>query len=191
MSKPLKVGFDLDGVILYNPVRIFRIFAKKFLKPLKASFLHQKKESFYLPASDFEQFLWKILHKTSFRIDKDLGDLKKLVKSKKIKAYLITGRYSFLSEDYFNWLKKIGAKKIFSQCHYNKNNFQPDDFKEKMIKKLKLDVYVEDNYDVIQKLNDHTEAKIFWLTNILDRNIPYRFKFFSLREICRSLKRLV
>lgn len=191
MKKVLKVGFDLDGVILYNPVRIFRPLAKKFLKPIKASFLHQNKDSFYFPNSLFERWLWKILHKTSFRINNGFDDIKKLSRNKKIKMYLITGRYSFLKEDYFDWLKKIDAKKIFTRCYYNNTDQQPNEFKENIIKKLKLDIYVEDNWDIIEKLNHHTKAKIFWLTNILDRNIPYQFKFFSLREVCRSLKKLV
>jgi len=191
MSKILKVGFDLDGVILYNPVRIFRSLAKKFLKPIKASFLHQNKDSFYFPNSSFEQLLWKILHKTSFRINTSFDDIKKLSKNKKIKMYLITGRYSFLEQDYSNWLEKIGAKKIFTRCYYNKTNQQPNEFKENMIKKLKLDIYVEDNWDIIEKLNHHTNAQIFWLTNILDRNIPYQLKFSSLQEVYRYLKKLV
>jgi len=191
MKKVLKIGFDLDGVILYNPVRIFRPLAKKFLKPIKASFLHQNKDSFYFPNSLFERWLWKILHKTNFRINTGYDDIKKLSKNKKIKMYLITGRYSFLGQDYHTWLKKISAKKTFIKCYYNKQNKQPNQFKEDMIKKLKLDIYVEDNWDIIEKLNHHTKAKIFWLTNILDRNIPYQLKFFSLLEVCRYLKKLV
>lgn len=192
MSKILKVGFDLDGVILYNPIRIFRPLAKKFLKPIKVSLLHQDKESFYFPYSPFEQWLWKILHKTSFRINTGFGDIKKLSKDKKIKMYLVTGRYSFLKQDYLDWLEKIGAKKIFTRCYYNKTDQQPNEFKENMITKLKLDIYVEDNWDIVEKLNiKYQRSKIFWMTNILDKNIPYQFKFFSLQEVCQYLKKLV
>ena len=60
-----------------------------------------------------------------------------------------------------------------------------------MINKLKLDIYVEDNWDIIEKLNHHTKAKIFWITNIVDRKIPYQFKFSSLKEVCQYLKKLV
>lgn len=191
MAKILKVGFDLDGVILYNPIRIFRGAAKKFLKPLKSFFLHQEKDSFYFPKSNLEKFLWKILHKTSFRINKGYEDLKILSKNRKIKFYLITGRYGFLKKDYENWLKKISADKTFTECYLNKDNLQPNQFKEKMIKKLKLDMYVEDNLDIIEKLNSHTKAKILWITNIADKRIPYQLKFFSLIEVCRYLKTVV
>lgn len=193
--KTLKVGFDLDGVILYNPIRIFRGAAKKFLKPMKSSFLHQEKDSFYFPKSNLEKLLWKILHKTSFKINKGYEDLRMISKNKKIKLYLITGRYGFLKNDYENWLKKISAESIFTECYLNKNNLQPNEFKEKMIKKLKLDIYVEDNLDIIEKLNSHKSAnwrtKILWITNIADKKIPYQFKFFSLKEVCRYLKTVV
>ena len=58
-----------------------------------------------------------------------------------------------------------------------------------MIKKLNLDVYVEDNYDIIERLNNHTKAKIYWITNFLDKNIPYKFKFSSLKETVEFLRK--
>ena len=186
MKKALKVGFDMDGVILYNPIRFVRPIAKLF-KPFKSALLKQKKESFYFPKSKIEQFLFRLLHKTSFIPNSALKDIKKLVRAKKIKAYIITGRYSFLTKDYETWLKKIKAETIFDKCYQNKEDLQPNEFKEKMIKKLNLDVYVEDNWDIIQKLNHHTPAKIFWLTNVLDRNIKYSYKFFNLKSALNYL----
>ena len=189
MKKILKVGFDLDGVILYNPIRFVRPIAKA-LKPLKSFFLKQDLSAFYYPRTKIEQSLFQILHKTSFRPDSGLDDLKKLIKGKKIKAYLITGRYNFLKKDCEIWLKKIKAKTIFEKCYQNQNDLQPNEFKETMIKKLNLDVYVEDNWDIIQKLNHHTKAKIFWLTNILDQHIPYLYKFANLKKALQCLKNI-
>lgn len=189
MPKKLKVGFDLDGVILYNPIRILRPFAHRFLKPLKAKVLHQKKESFFYPDTPLEKFLWRLIHKTSFRVNNGYDDLKKLAKNKKIELYLITGRYGLLLADYEDWLKKIDAKKVFKKCYINSENLQPDNFKGTMIKKLKLDIYVEDNWDIIEKLNHHTGANILWITNIIDKSIPYPLKFDDLRGVCRFLRK--
>lgn len=186
MSKLLKVGFDLDGVILYNPIRLVRPIAKS-LKSLKSFFLKQEKDLFYFPKTKIEQFFFRLLHKTSFMPDLALKDIKKLVMAKKIKAYIITGRYSFLKKDYEIWLKKIKAKTIFTKCYQNNNDLQPNEFKEIMIKKLNLDVYVEDNWDIIEKLNHHTTAKIFWITNILDQYIPYSYKFANLKKVLKFL----
>jgi hypothetical protein len=187
MKKTLKIGFDLDGVILYNPIRFVRPIAKLF-KPLKSLILKQTKESFYFPKSKVERFLFRILHKTSFMPDLALKDIKKLVKEKKIKAYIITGRYSFLTKDYKTWLIKIKADTIFDKCYQNKYDLQPNEFKEKMINKLNLDIYVEDNWDIVEKLKiKNKKLKIFWISNLFDRNIPYRYKFNNLKEALKCL----
>ena len=65
---------------------------------------------------------------------------------------------------------------------------QPNEFKEIKIKKLGLDVYVEDNWDIVEKLKMKNEKlKVFWITNILDKNIPYQYKFDDLKEALRKL----
>jgi len=195
MSKQLKIGFDLDGVILYNPVRIFRKIITDFLKPLRKKIIHKsvnQKEIFYIPKTTIIKFIWILLHKTSFMINPGYKDLKRLAKNKKIKLYLITGRYSFLKKDLYRWLKRINSKKVFNEVFFNKKDNQPHFFKKKMIEKLKLDYYVEDNWDIVNYLNNKkNKTKILWLTNILDKNIPYQFKFFSLKEVFRFLKTLV
>ena len=180
----LKVGFDLDGVILYNPIRIFRPIAA-FLKPFVFG---KKTNSFYFPKTSFEQWLWKILHKTSFCPAPGVEEIKELVRQNKIEAYLITSRYSFLKDEFNKWLKALKAKRYFKDCFYNKNNLQPDEFKKMAIKKLRLDVFVEDNWGVIQKLNSSIpETKIFWLTNPFDQFIPYQYTFPSLKKVVDGL----
>lgn len=191
MTRKLKVGFDLDGVILYNPIRVLRPVASalRFFKPL---LFHEKKDSFYFPNSPLEKLLWKILHKTSFKIADGVEEIKKLSKKGAIEPYIITARYSFLKDDFNHWVKKLNNKPYFKYCHYNKNDIQPNAFKEKMIKELKLDVFIEDNWGVIQKLNGSLpKTKIFWVSNILDRNIKYQYKFFSLQEAIDYLATLI
>ncbi|MFN4212880.1 MAG: hypothetical protein ACK4FL_02885 [Microgenomates group bacterium] len=179
--KILKVGFDLDGVILDNPIRSFRLIAKKF-KFIKPIIFKQEKEPFYYPNTKIEKFIWRLLHKTSWRINPAIKKIKSLVDNKKINAYLITGRYSFLKDDSKIWFKKLKFQKVFRGFYFNNKDLQPNEFKVKIIKKLKLDIYVEDNWDIIEKLNSHTKAKIFWITNLLDKRIPYRYKFNNLKE---------
>ena len=188
MEKNLKVGFDLDGVILQNPIRSFRIFAKK-LKIIKPLVFRQKVEPFYIPHSKFEQFLWRILHWSSWRIDSAVAEIEKLVKRKKIKAYIITGRFSFLKPDFDFWIKKLNKNKVFAACLINNNNLQPDKFKIQMINKLKLDFFVEDNFDIVERLNHQNKAKILWLSNFFDQWISYPYKFFSLKKIVEFLKK--
>ncbi len=187
MSKKLRVGFDLDGVILYNPIRTLRPIAQ-LLKFLKPPLFHEGAESFYFPNSKLEQYIWRLLHKTSFKIANGYGEIKQLVKKGHIEVYLITSRYSFLKSDFDYWVKKLNGKTVFKGCFYNKTNLQPNVFKRTMIKKLGLDYFVEDNWGVIQRLNGSLRrVRVLWLSNILDRNIEYKYKFFSLKEIVTYL----
>lgn len=190
MVKKIKVGFDLDGVILYNPIRFLRPIAKsaKFIKPF---LFRQKKDPFYFPKSGFEKFIWTLLHKTSYKPNEGLSDLKRLIENKKIEAYIITGRYGMLEKDFKNWLEKIDNRKIFKTNFSNKNNLQPNDFKIKIINDLKLDYYVEDNWDIVEKLDHHTKTKILWLTNFLDRRKSYLYKFDNLHQIVKYLRKKV
>ncbi|NMB84265.1 hypothetical protein GYA28_03155 [Candidatus Roizmanbacteria bacterium] len=184
-NKPLRVGFDLDGVVLYNPIRTFRPIASR-IKSLV--FRKSLTDKFYFPKSFVEQYLWKILHKTSFTPAEGLTLLEKYVDNNKIEAYLITSRYSFLEKDFTDWVKKINRKKIFKECFYNQKNLQPNRFKELMIEKKQLDVFVEDNWGIVQKLMaKNKKTKIFWISNFFDRRIPYPYKFSSLKKAIKKI----
>ena len=191
MNKTLKVGFDMDGVILSNPIRFVRPIAKIF-KPLKALVFKQSSDDFYFPNSQIEKFLFSLLHLSSFMVDPGIADIEELVKSKKIEAYIVSGRYSFLRSGFEYWIKKSNANNIFKSCFQNSEDMQPNKFKEKMIKKLGLDIYVEDNWDIVNKLkNQNSKVKILWITNFLDKFISYPYKFSSLKKSCQFLKTLV
>jgi len=190
MKKTLKIGFDLDGVILYNPIRTFRLLAKslKFIKPI---LVKQKKRPFFVPKTKLEKKLWFILHKTSLWPAQGINDLKKMVKNNSIEAYLITGRFDFLESDMYSWMKKINGKKIFKKIYFNKNNLQPNIFKEKIINDLYLDYFVEDNWDIIEKLKNKTKTKIIWISNLLDYHINYPYKFLSLKKAVDFLNQVI
>ncbi len=190
MKSQLRVGFDLDGVILYNPTRIVRplvVFVKRI-------FFRNRIRTFYVPHKPFEKLLWRLLHKSSIFIQPGFDELKRLVKEKKIKAYLITARYSFLNEDLQKWLKKMQAEKYFEKCFYNDHDEQPPLFKEKVIKKLDLDYFIEDNWDIVNFLKSKSEkpkTKILWVYNILDKPINYPYKFPDLRRAIGLIKQQV
>ncbi|MFZ1548911.1 MAG: hypothetical protein WAT72_00240 [Microgenomates group bacterium] len=192
-KKPLKVGFDLDGVILYNPVRVLRPFSAFTSKLL----FHKKKTSFYIPRSPIMKFAWYLLHKTSFVPARGLKELKKLVEDNKIEAHLITARYSSLTHDFEKWMKSIHADDIFASHRHNVNNEQPHEFKKNTIEKLGLDVFVEDNWDIVKELRPKVDrpqgdksTKIFWITNFLDSNITHDYKFHNLRGAINRLKEI-
>lgn len=179
-KEPLRVGFDLDGVILYNPARV----ARPILAFLRNQIMHRPKKEFYIPKSAFEEWFWHILHKTSFVPAPGYAKVQRLVREGKIKAYLITGRYHSLESDFDHWLKRLDARSYFAACVYNKDNEQPHIFKKRMIDTYKIKIFVEDNWDIVHLLNKNTkkDVKILWITNFLDQIITYPYKFFSLRK---------
>jgi hypothetical protein len=188
-DKSLKVGFDLDGVLLYNPARIFRpitMTVKSFLKPKST-----KKTHFYYPKSKIEIFIWKIVHWSSMFLAKGLSDIKLMKQKDLIRPYIVTSRYDCLKNDFYYWLKKMNAKNIFVGTYHNKDNLQPHIFKENMINKLELDYFFEDNWDIVKHLNIKTKAKIYWISNPLDSNIPYDLKFYSLKDAVLHLKKKI
>ena len=112
----------------------------------------------------------------------------KLISDRKIEAYVVSARYELLEADFKKWVKVIDPKKQFSGYFFNNKNEQPHIFKKQMIKKLGLDVFVEDNWDIVKHLN--SKAKIFWIYNILDRNKDYKYKFSNLKATVDYLKKL-
>lgn len=177
-NKIIKIGFDLDGVILYNPIRIVRPIVT-FVKNI----FFKKPEVFtYFPKSKFEKFLWSLAHKTSFFISPGFLKIKELANNKNVEIYLVTSRFSFLKKDLDDWIKKINGHIIFKQYFYNQKDERAHYYKERLIKKLDLDFFVEDNLDIVNHLNKTTKTKILWIYNILDRREKYDLKYSNLKS---------
>lgn len=194
MKQPLKVGFDLDGVILYNPIRVLRPLSAFISKLI----FKKKTTNFFIPQSPFAKFIWYLLHKSSFIPANGLNELRKLVQEGKVEAHLITGRYASLTNDFESWMKGLDADHIFASQSHNIKNEQPHIFKQNLIKKLGLDIFVEDNWDIVRELREVTGSKlqatgktrIFWITNLLDRHIPHEHKFYNLRGALRRIREM-
>ena len=183
-DKILKVGFDLDGVLLYNPLKV----ARPAVAAAKALFFKARRGIFYIPRSSLQRLMWLVLHKSSLFIEPGYKDIKKLIARGRIRAYVVSGRYSFVQGDLEDWLKRLEAGKYFAGIYVNSRDEQPTVFKERIIKKLDLDVFIEDNWDVVAYLNkskvksQKSKVKIFWIYNIVDRwLIKYNYKFADLR----------
>lgn len=183
MNKPIRVGFDLDGVILYNPARLARTIVKNF----KRKFIPKRENTFYVPGTKPEQFLWEIFHWSSLFIAPGFEDIKKLAQQGIIEPYIVTARFGFMHKSYLNWLKKMKIHHDFKGAYMNTHNEQPHIYKEKMIKRLKLDYFVEDNWDIVSHLSKKTPAKVFWVYNLFDRKIDYKRKVPSLAQAIEHL----
>lgn len=187
-TKPLKVGFDLDGVLLYNPARIIR----PFLKTAKKLVLKQNNPSFYIPKSRWEQFMWRLAHMTSFIPAPGNKDITYLVKTGKIDATIITARFMCLKKDYKKWVNRLNRQSTFHNSFYNHKDLQPHKYKLDLINKLKLDVFVEDNWDIVSHLTKHApKTKVLWVSNIFDNKIDYPHKYASLKKAVAAIKDMV
>lgn len=185
--KKLKVGFDFDGVIAYNPFRIIRFPVSYF----KRNVLGMKKLSFIYPKYRWQQMIWTILHESSVFPAKGVEMMKDLIREEKIEAHLITARYSFLDGHLYKWLDRHKLKKFFKTINLNKNNEQPHLFKEKLIKHHNLDIFIEDNLDIVKHLHGKGKTNIYWIYNLFDRNIehPYKYPYLekAIQDIIKSI----
>ena len=187
-SKKLRIGFDFDGVIAYNPLRVLRA----PVMTVRKWFFTKEDLVFPVPQKRPFRLLWALAHETSFYPSYGLSNLKKLMEDGKIEGYLVTGRYSFLETSLSKWLKKHGLETAFKGVYLNRDNRQPHSFKEEMIKKLKLNMFVEDNWDIVTYLSQKfskssSKVDIHWIYNLLDRTKPYEKKYPHLKKFIDSL----
>lgn len=181
----LRVGFDLDGVVLYNPARIIRRPVTLF----KHYFFPKQEKHFYYPESKPLQQLNRLMHKSSFMVAPGFQDIIDAAKKGEIEPYIITARWSFLKEDFDAWMKKLHVPVHFRSYHMNERNEQPQDFKERMIKELSLDVFVEDNLDIVEHLEKKTDAYIIWIYNIFDHFVKKDHRFPTLQSAVAYIRR--
>ncbi len=185
-KQKIKIGFDLDGVILFNPSRIFR---SVISRSKKAHLIPRKELEFYHPNSKIEQLIWLLVHKSSFKLADGFAELERLVKKNNLEIYVISARFSCLQSDTRRWVKTINHQNIFKALYFNDHDEQPHLFKKRMIEKLGLDYFVEDNWDVAHYLaSSQKKVQIWWLSNLLDQSIVYPYKFFSFKAIVSKIE---
>lgn len=181
MQKPLRVGFDLDGVLLYNPARIVRPLIA-LLKQKKICIDREELE-FYVPQARWEEIMWELFHLSSLFLAPGYKRIAELKAKNIIEPYLITARFAHLSKDFERWKRRMRADEMFLGTYLNLKDEQPHEFKERMIKELDLDVFIEDNWDIVQYLDKQLpNRRILWVANLLDRNINYPLKTGNLNQ---------
>lgn len=187
-KKVLRVGFDMDGVLLYNPARI----ARPVIAQVKSLLLKKKSLRFYYPKTPLEKYLWFMLHKTSIFKASGIGQIKELSEKKLIEPYIITARFDYLKDDFEKWLESIDAHSFFKECIHNKKDMQPHLHKEECIRRLNLDVFVEDNLDIVLHLSKKLPyVKVLWIYNILDNGYQYNLRFPDLRSSIKHIESLL
>ncbi len=155
----MKIGFDLDRVFINTP---------PFVPGKIITKLYKKKDNgvlLYRIPSHSEQLFRKATHHPLLRppIEENLTVLRSIA-NKNNKLYLISSRYKFLEDITGKLVKRHGLDDIFEKLYFNYDNKQPHIFKNDILKKLKLDMYIDDDLSLLQFVaKENPKTKFYWL----------------------------
>lgn len=177
----MNIGFDFDKVFIDYPP----FFPAKLIDRL-----YKQRDNgvlLYRIPSQPEQIFRKATHLPFLRppIKENLDFLKSISK-KDNKLYLISSRYKFLEPETNRLIKKYELDKVFDKMYFNFDNKQPHFFKENILKKLHLDMYIDDDFSLLRHVAKTNPAtKFFWLNHHDDKQTLAKniFEIKKLREI--------
>jgi len=157
----MNIGFDFDKVFIdYPPFFPAKVIDKLYKQKDNGILLYR------IPTYP-EQLFRKATHLPFFRpaIKENLAVLKSISK-KKNQLYLISSRYNFLRNETNRLIQKHELDKIFDHMYFNYDNEQPHLFKEKILKTLHLDLYIDDDLSLLRHVaKSNPKTKFFWLNH--------------------------
>lgn len=157
----MNIGFDFDKIFIEYPP----------LVPDKLiDFLYKEKSNgilkYRIPSKP-EQLFRLLTHYPFLRkqIKENIAFVKNLKKQNNAKYYLISSRFSFLKERTEQIIRKNNLNLIFDAMFFNFENQQPHIFKSAIIKKLRLDRYVDDDLALLKFLSRENKGILFYWLN--------------------------
>ena len=162
----MNIGFDLDKIFIDYPPLIPNAIINRLYKQESNSVL------LYRIPSTAERMVRILSHHPLFRppITENINYVKNQALENKNKYYLISSRFSFLEKNTTNLIKRYSLDKIFNAMYFNYSNNQPHQFKDEVIKKLDLDMYVDDDLQLLEYLVDkNPKTKFFWLNKKISK----------------------
>ena len=162
MEKKIRIAFDLDGIIIDKPPFISKKLLERLFRGSGRKGLHYR-----FPKTILEQEIRKFSHFYLFRppIWKNIEFIKELAKDKRYELYIVSARYSFIKNETWRWLEKRKINNIFKDVYLNTKDEQPHLFKERILKDLKPDIFIDDDNlmadYLAEKIND---SKIYCLS---------------------------
>lgn len=164
----MNVGFDLDKIFINFPPLVPSKIIEWLYKGKPNGTLK------YRMPSRVEQIIRIFSHYLLFRspITQNINYVKNLTPANKNKYYLISSRFGFLKKRTDNLIKHYRLDKIFNAMYFNYENKQPHQFKNEVIKKLDLDMYIDDDLELLEYLmNKNPKTKFFWLNKKLNKKL--------------------
>lgn len=156
----MNIGFDLDKVFINTPPLIPKAIIDKLYKKRDNGTLLYR-----IPGKP-EQIFRRLTHLSIFRpaMKENLKFLKSIPKDKN-KLYLISSRFKFLEHRTKRLIKRFKLDNIFDGMFFNFSNEQPHIFKNRIIRQLKLDYYIDDDLSLLTYVaRQNPSIKFFWLT---------------------------
>src|SRR3989344_4014384 len=179
----MNIGFDLDKIFVNFPPLI----PSKIIDLLYKGKPHTKLK--YRMPSRLEQIIRVFSHYPLFRppIIKNMNYVKNLSLANKNKYYLISSRFSFLEKRTKDLIERYKLNKIFNAMYFNYENKQPHEFKNEIIQKLKLDMYVDDDFQLVEYLSQkNPKTKFFWLNKKIKKTL--KENLFAIKNISEELE---
>jgi hypothetical protein len=154
----MRIGFDLDNIFIHTPPMIPGSLIEKFYKERDNGVLR------YRIPSKPDQLLRQLIHFPILRppMKDNLAYLRTLV-SKDNQLYLISSRFKFLEKRTKQLIKRHKLDTIFDGLYFNFDNKQPHEFKNEMIQKLKLDMFIDDDLSLLNFVAKHNPKTKFFL----------------------------
>jgi hypothetical protein len=179
----MNIGFDLDKIFVNFPPLVPAKIIDMFYKE-KAN-----RELKYRIPSRLEQILRIISHHPILRspITKNLEYIRKLNMKNINKYYLISSRFGFLKKRTDDLIKRNNLDKIFTAMYFNYENRQPHQFKNEIIKKLNIDMFIDDDLQLLEYLaGKNPEIKFFWLNDKISK--PLKKNLIAVKHISEIFK---
>lgn len=179
----MNIGFDFDKIFIDYP---------PFIPSGIIDRLYRQKSNgvlFYRIPSKLEKFLRLLTHFSAFRppIIINIKFIKKLAKKNTSRHYLISSRFSFLKNKTKSVIKKYSLDKYFDEMYFNFDNDQPHFFKNKVIKKLKIDLYVDDDLPLLIFLaKRNPKTLFFWFNKKISSKINNNL--FAIKSLSEMIK---
>lgn len=155
----MKIGFDLDRIFVNNPPFVPTQLIDRLYKLKEGEIL------LYRFPSKPEQLLRTITHFPLFRppMKTNIQFLEQIEKDKH-QLYLISSRFGFLKKRTSTLMKNYKLDTFFDQLFFNFENKQPHIFKNEVLQRLHLDMYVDDDLALLKYLQkNNPNTKLYWL----------------------------
>lgn len=155
----MNIGFDLDKVFIDFPPFIPAVVIDKLYKKKSNGIL------LYRIPKKPEQVIRTLSHHPLLRppIKDNLAFLKQIAR-KNDKIYLISSRFSFLKQRTNHIIQQHNFDDLFDGMYFNFEDKQPHEFKNDIVRKLQIDILVDDDLPLLRYIEKHNpKIKLFWL----------------------------